>query len=119
MVLESELFLSGGLKLHTCQTPPIAIDAESHREEGREFQLFAEGGKPFLGIPWKELWATEGPRPNLLGCCSVSLSPPPLFSFFFFFPFLFGSSPASPAIAAFWRTKSRFFPCEVTLLCVF
>lgn len=87
MVLESELFLSGGLKLHTCQTPPIAIDAESHREEGREFQLFAEGGKPFLGIPWKELWATEGPRPNLLGCCSVSLSPPPLFSFFFFFPF--------------------------------
>ncbi|XP_005039024.1 PREDICTED: ubiquitin-conjugating enzyme E2 H isoform X2 [Ficedula albicollis] len=45
-----------------------------------------KGGKTFLRDTLKTPLGQTGP--NLIGCCSVSLSPPPLFSIFFFFFFL-------------------------------
>lgn len=122
-LLESGLFLSGGLKLHTRQTLPI--DRCSIAPGGGSgIPAVCSGGekKPFLGIPCKELRATERPRPNLLGCCSVSLSPPPLsFPFLFFFFSLFCSVPRRHLQRSqhFGGQRAGFSLPKVALPCVF
>lgn len=95
-MLESELFLSRGLKLHTCHTLPNANCDRCLIAPGGGSGIPAvywggeRGGiKSFLGIVWKEVWAREGQRPNLICCCSPFPFPSPSL----FFPFFFFSLP--------------------------